>query len=415
MTTPTSNAVPSNDVADLLFNAEKLDEFINGTGDYYTDRLGVQHLTLVGALRKVGYEVPVAFASGLSIVRSTQTVTNAGLTYQANPANVPFTTTGTFNPAQWVLLTASISTFMAGVMSLTNAAAVRIALGAQEAGSYAASGSNADITSLGALAAVPTVVASAITAAAAANGTPVQGSFKKLALSSTGTNALVAISADELVLESAANAFQTLRNINLTTLSTAAAGANGLDTGAIAANTWYSVWVIWNGTTTAALLSLSDTAPTMPGGYTHRARVGWIRTDGTANRFPLAFRQGGRVVDYAPTAGSNLTALPIMSSGTQGSPTVPTWVSVSTLGFVPPTASSASLLLQISTNTAIAAPNASYGSVTSLTNKAPMVASCSASSNFSISKMMKLETSNVYFASDNAGGALVCAGWEDNL
>lgn len=43
---PTSNAVPSYDPSDLIFNAEKLDEVVNSTAGTYTDRMGVQRRTL---------------------------------------------------------------------------------------------------------------------------------------------------------------------------------------------------------------------------------------------------------------------------------------------------------------------------------------------------------------------------------
>lgn len=101
---PTDAAVPSADPSDLLFNAQKLDEVINGTAESFVDRRGVERLTLTGALRLIGFEAPVAFASGLAITRSTQTVTNGGNTYHADPASLPFTTTGTFNGAQWRLV-----------------------------------------------------------------------------------------------------------------------------------------------------------------------------------------------------------------------------------------------------------------------------------------------------------------------
>lgn len=101
---PTTNAVPSADPSDLLFNAQKLDEVINGSAESFFDRRGVERLTLTGALRLIGFEAPVAFTTGLSITRSTQTVTNSGNTYHADPASLPFTTTGTFNGAQWRLV-----------------------------------------------------------------------------------------------------------------------------------------------------------------------------------------------------------------------------------------------------------------------------------------------------------------------
>ena len=45
---PTTNPVPSQDPSDLLFNAGKLDEVVNGTANSFTDRLGVARRTVAG-------------------------------------------------------------------------------------------------------------------------------------------------------------------------------------------------------------------------------------------------------------------------------------------------------------------------------------------------------------------------------
>lgn len=58
---------------------------------------------------------------------------------------------------------------------------------------------------------------------------------------------------------------------------------NSLDTGSVASNTWYYIYVISNGTNTGALYSLSATSPTMPSGYTYKMLVGAVRTDGSSN------------------------------------------------------------------------------------------------------------------------------------
>ena len=47
-TTPTNNPIPSEDPRDLKFNAGKIDEEVNGSADYYTDRFDVQRLTNTG-------------------------------------------------------------------------------------------------------------------------------------------------------------------------------------------------------------------------------------------------------------------------------------------------------------------------------------------------------------------------------
>ena len=45
---PTTNPVPSTDPSDLLFNAGKLDEVVNGASNSFTDRLGVARRTVAG-------------------------------------------------------------------------------------------------------------------------------------------------------------------------------------------------------------------------------------------------------------------------------------------------------------------------------------------------------------------------------
>lgn len=47
-TTPTNKPIPSEDPRDLKFNAGKIDEEVNGSNDYYTDRFSVQRLTNFG-------------------------------------------------------------------------------------------------------------------------------------------------------------------------------------------------------------------------------------------------------------------------------------------------------------------------------------------------------------------------------
>lgn len=252
---------------------------------------------------------------------------------------------------------------------------------------------------------------------AGAIGGAIQGAFKNLQASATGLNANVAVTVDEVSVENASGVYQTLRGVNLA-INTATAGANGLDTGALAASTCYYLWLIWNGATVAGLISLSSTAPTMPAGYTHKARVGSIRTDGTANKYPFGFKQYGCDFQYVVAAGSNMAALPIAISGVQGSTTVPTWVSASLSSFVPATAAKVKFSLGslgaggVST---IAAPNNGYGGRGSTTNPPPaIVSSASGAQANQLLGEFVLETANVYFASDGSG-AFSVMGWTDNL
>jgi len=109
-------------------------------------------------------------------------------------------------------------------------------------------------------------------------------------------------------------------------------GINGLDFGVEAANTWYYVWIIRNPTTglVKGLLSLSDTAPTMPVGYTKKRRIGIVRNNGASDF--LNFAQFGRGTEryYEYREALNST-LRVLSGGTSA-----TWTDVDCSAFVPP-------------------------------------------------------------------------------
>lgn len=240
----------------------------------------------------------------------------------------------------------------------------------------------------------------------------IQGSHKNLKGSATGTDAHVAFSADQVVVEAANGTFKTLRAVSLD-IDSATVGVNGLDTGTLVASTWYSAWVIWNGTTTAGLLSLSATAPTLPTGYTHKARVGWIRTDATANKRPLSFVQAGRKVRYKIAAGSNVTDYPTMASGLASQ-----WTAVGVAGFVPPSASVICVAPFVSQSggggSLAVAPNGSYPASYQRGSSVVYIGS-TLTFIFQSTVDLLLESTNIYWGSDTSAGALFAAGWEDNL
>lgn len=71
-----------------------------------------------------------------------------------------------------------------------------------------------------------------------------------------------------------------------TTINAAINGANGLDTGSLAASTFYYVYVIGDSSSknpTAAMMSLSATAPVMPFGYDSMRLIGAVKTDGSSH------------------------------------------------------------------------------------------------------------------------------------
>lgn len=112
------------------------------------------------------------------------------------------------------------------------------------------------------------------------------------------------------------------------TVSGSSSGANGLDTGSIAASTWYCAFVVYNPTsqTTAGLFSLSKTSPTLPSGYTKKRFIGYIYSDADSDfQYHESFNLGHtRYVVYEETHQ-------VLSSGTNTS-----WTTVDCSGYVPP-------------------------------------------------------------------------------
>lgn len=249
----------------------------------------------------------------------------------------------------------------------------------------------------------------------------IAGSFSNLKASASGLSAGVSVTADSICLKDSANKQVVLNSVSVAP-SLSSTGANGLDTGSWSASTWYSVWVIWDGTNVRGLFSASATTPTLPSGYTHKARVGWVRTDGTANKYPLPFVQYGRNVSYVVKVGTALAAgLPQFFSGIQGSHVTPTWVSTSVSSFVPPTASMVDVTIwnDGTTSTTMCAPNDAYGAYGSGRKSAPIIASNVGSTSNGAgmyqSGRIKLESTNLYVTSSVSAGGGSVIGWEDNL
>lgn len=250
-------------------------------------------------------------------------------------------------------------------------------------------------------------------------------SFSNLKASATGTNANISVTSDEMVLENSSNRYRTARGVSVN-VNSSTVGANGLDTGSTVASTWYALYVIGKEDgTIAGLISLSATSPTMPSGYTYKARVGWIRTDGTANKYPLIFKQNGKKVRWGVAAGSNLTSLQIMASGVAGTITPLAWVAIGVSAYSPPTASSISvtpLNANVATGVTVVAPNNSItGSVNTATPTSPALYSLygvgtggAYGTHTGIVEFM-LESSNIYWASNSTNSGVVAIGWEDNL
>jgi hypothetical protein len=243
------------------------------------------------------------------------------------------------------------------------------------------------------------------------------GGFKNLKISVLD-NTRVAITADEVIIEDVNGNALRLTGVNVT-VNLAQGGTNGLDSGAntMAASTWYSCWVIYDApaATRAGLASASQTSPTLPSGYTHKARLGWVRADANTHLW--------RTIQYGRRAqiivdGTELTALPVMASGAAGSTSIPTWSAVPVVSFAPPTASVIRVVpavVAVGSANLILAPNNAYGAAASTTNPPPIqvLFETSVGATYGICDLT-LESQNIFWAA-TGNGLLQCSGWDDNI
>jgi hypothetical protein len=75
------------------------------------------------------------------------------------------------------------------------------------------------------------------------------------------------------------------------TLDCGTVGANGLESGSLANNTWYHVWAIAKADGTTARFASTSLGPALPSGYIYKRRIGSFKTDGSAHIW--AFSQKG--------------------------------------------------------------------------------------------------------------------------
>jgi len=122
-----------------------------------------------------------------------------------------------------------------------------------------------------------------------------QGHVGGLALSNDGSSPQTVIDTSAGVATSDdATALMKLASFTKSTAAWAVGSANGcLDSGTIAASTWYHLFVIERTDTGVVdeLCSTSATAPTLPTSYTKKRRIGSFKTDGSAH--VLGFTQYG--------------------------------------------------------------------------------------------------------------------------
>jgi hypothetical protein len=264
------------------------------------------------------------------------------------------------------------------------------------------------------------ITLSGATSATIGNNAPsIQGHFKNLVIKTASTTTAT-VSADSVSVTDGT----IWQNVAIScTINFATTGANALDTGTIAIDTWYFIWAIAQpGGTSGCLGSASSTAPTMPGGYTQKGRIGAIKTVHASASLHGVY-QYGRQAHYILGLGGT-TVLPLMASGTAGNVVTPTWAAITVNGgnvqqsFVPSTASFIEFLAMglAGSSEWIFAPNSSYGPLGSTTIPTPFaMAVFSGNANPNLTDRMMLESSSIYWASNSTSANVFALGWEDNL
>lgn len=240
-------------------------------------------------------------------------------------------------------------------------------------------------------------------------GTAPPGGFKNLSIK-VASNTTVIVAADFVTVTDGTN-YQTLAVSGTTNLGTNGA-VNALDASTIAIDTWYAIWAIAKADgTQGTLASTSFTAPTMPTGYTYKARIGAVQTiHGSATLYGTW--QLGRRAQYV-VGLAQTTAMPIMGSANVG---IAAWTAIALARFVPTTAAEIVAMINLpNTNASIAlAPNNSYGNIASLTNPPPLALNAGSGS-FGTTANILLESTNIYYQSNSTGNGVFALGWIDNI
>lgn len=240
---------------------------------------------------------------------------------------------------------------------------------------------------------------------------PPKGSFSNLSIK-VASNTTVTVAADLVTTTDGTNYLTTALSgtINLGTNG----AANALDTGTIAQSTWYSIWAIAKSDgTTAGLASTSASSPTLPSGYTYKARIGWVKTvSGSATLYGTW--QLGKRASYK--VGLAQTSAPIKLTGgsSTGDPIAGSYTSVSISDYIPTTAAEVLGSLVSIGGKSIIAPNGSYGAISSTTAPPPVAVNGGSAESITPFSFI-VESSNLYWASNANLNYVYISGWIDNI
>ena len=244
--------------------------------------------------------------------------------------------------------------------------------------------------------------------------------------SANGISANIVCSADSVVLANTAGDPTVVDSIALTLNTAVAASAtvDGMASGAVAANTWYGIYV-WTNSTTGVKRLTGDTAyttglpPTPPAaGFDLWARRSAFRTDGAG--IPYKYMQTPED-DYLwqVGVGSNLSTPRLMTSGNAGNPNANSWVAVPVAAFVGPTASKIKCFATTSNSgIMVVAPNNAYSSINAAnTDTGSPISIGGQATAFLVSQTFEfvLESANIYWAAASGVPRLWCMGWSEKI
>jgi hypothetical protein len=266
-------------------------------------------------------------------------------------------------------------------------------------------------------------------------GNVIRGELKNLTINYPGNASTVNLyTLDEIIVKNIQGDGQILSNVSPLVCNLGVVGAGGVDTGSVAANTAYYLYVIWGPATNPtngapigpALIATTKLpavgGPTLPTYYTHWARIGSFTTD--LNKYPYSAQQIGRNLYFLPNADLSL-GLPILMSGASGNPMTPTWTTINLSGTTPfnvPLYCSA-FDLQLSgqgSGSATASFTGASGAIASLTNPPPLQVGNAAASAIAVRGRLpntqgQGNVPTYFYASAISAAVLQLTGWEDNL
>ena len=252
---------------------------------------------------------------------------------------------------------------------------------------------------------------------------PPLGSTARKIITVTG-NTGFSVTAAAAVLADGSGNYSTVA-LNSPTVNVATNGGLDAMEGALtlACPAWLSVWAICkaDGSSPKILCNYSDTAiTTFPSGYTQKALLGHLRVS-SSNLLHGSIQKGNRfqyVIGLAQTTQARIMALGPAGAVTS---TSITWVAVATGAQVPPTASEifvvASNTWMQGSNAAIAvAPNNNYGARSDIAGNISIIEmEANSQPPFNVAGNMLLESTNIYWAGNANGAALLCTGYIENL